>query len=159
KYFPAAKDQEQAAPLFTIITPGRLRVCVPVETPDFNQLRENMRQAASEHKRSDGKKPRYLRATLRVHGLGSSTWPGQVVRLEESEAKSIPIALSSKGGGPVAVKAQPGAGGALIPQAQHYLVYVDIMDESGTTSAVEVGVMAQVKIHCKPETCLRWLWR
>jgi putative peptide zinc metalloprotease protein len=159
KYFPAAKDQEQASPLFTIIVPGRLRVCVPVETPDFNQLRENMRRAASDHKRSGGKKPKELQATLRIHGLGSSTWKGQVVRLEESEAKSIPIALSSKGGGPVAVKAQPGAGGALIPQAQHYLVYVDILDEEGTTQAVEVGVMAQVKIHCKPETCLRWLWR
>ncbi len=159
KYFPAAKDQEGSQPLFTIITPGRLRVCVPVETPDFNQLRENLRRAASDHKRSRGARPRELQATLRVHGLDSDTWSGEVSQLEESEAKTMPIPLSSKGGGPVAVKAQPGPGGALIPQTQHYLVYVDVQASPETMQSIHPGVMAQVKIHCKSETCLRWLWR
>ena len=64
-------------------------------------------------------------------------------------------ALSNRAGGPVAVKA--GApGGALIPATQQYLVYVDILDPD---PSIVPGTMAQVKIHCQPETCLRWLWR
>jgi putative peptide zinc metalloprotease protein len=115
-----------------------------------------MVQSRRDHVRSRGKTAKDLQATLRIHGLVSSTWAGEVTQMEESEAKSVPIALSSKGGGPVAVKASPGKGGALIPQTQHYLVYVDI---DKPDSSISPGVLAQVKIHCRHETCLKWLWR
>jgi hypothetical protein len=159
KYFVAHKDQEGAPPLFTVIAPTRLRVCVPVETADFNRLRENLWLNARDHKRSGGAKPKELRATLRVHGLVSDSWGGEVLHLDESESKTVPIALSSKGGGPVAVKAQPGPGGALYPQTQHYMVYVDIQASPEDLRSIHPGVMAQVKIHCRHETCIHWLWR
>jgi len=44
----------------------------------------------------------------------------------------------------------------LIPQTQHYLVYVDILDPD---AAITPGSMAQVKIHCRPETVASWVWR
>jgi len=33
---------------------------------------------------------------------------------------------------------------------------VEIIDPDG---AIAPGSLAQVKIYCQPETCLRWLWR
>jgi putative peptide zinc metalloprotease protein len=90
-----------------------------------------------------------------LQGRDSSTWKGKIRQLPESEAKTVPMALSNRAGGPVAVKA--GApGGALIPSTQHYLVYIDIIDPD---EAMIPGTMAQVKIYCQPETCLHWLWR
>jgi putative peptide zinc metalloprotease protein len=156
KYYQAARDeqQSQAPPLFTIIDPDRLRVCLPLETPEFNQLRENLLKAERDAARLG--KPQELAVDVRVHGLDSSTWKGRIARLDQSEARTIPLALSNKAGGPVAVKATPGKAGALIPQTQHYLVYIDILGPDGS---IEPGTMAQVKIHCRPETCLSWLWR
>jgi putative peptide zinc metalloprotease protein len=99
-----------------------------------------------------------LPVTIRVQGRGGETWQGKLTRLPESEAKEVPLALSSRAGGPVAVKAggAPGRQNALVPQAQQFLVYIDIVDPDG---AIVPGSMAQVKVHCRPETCLSWLWR
>lgn len=96
-----------------------------------------------------------LSVTLRVQGRAGQTWKGLLSRLPESEAKEIPLPLSNRGGGPVAVKAG-GQPSHLVPQTQHYLVYIDLLDPD---AAIAPGSMAQVKIHCKPETCLHWLWR
>jgi hypothetical protein len=43
-----------------------------------------------------------------------------------------------------------------VPQTQHFLVYVDVVDPD---DAVAVGSMAQVKIYLRHETCLHWAWR
>jgi putative peptide zinc metalloprotease protein len=154
KYFEAARDQSQGPqPLFTVIEPGRVRVCLPVPTPDFNRLRENMQEVEDDRVRLGVDRP--LSVSIRVHGLDSSTWKGKVARLDESEARTIPLALSNRAGGPVPIK--PGnKSGALIPQTQQYLVYVDITDPD---PAIQPGAFSQVKIYCRPETCLHWLWR
>ncbi len=96
-----------------------------------------------------------LEVTVRVQGRDWHTWQGELSRLPESEAKEIPLPLSNRGGGPVAVKAG-GTPGHLIPQTQHYLVNIDLLSPD---AAITPGSMAQVKIHCRPETCIRWLWR
>jgi putative peptide zinc metalloprotease protein len=109
-----------------------------------------------ERGRAEGSAPlTKLDVTVRVQGRDWHTWQGQLARLPESEAKEIPLPLSNRGGGPVAVKAG-GAPGHLIPQTQYYLVYVDLVAPDG---AITPGSMAQVKIHCRSETCLQWLWR
>jgi hypothetical protein len=97
-----------------------------------------------------------LPVTVRVQGRDWHTWDGQLSQLPESEATDVPLALSNRSGGPVAVKAGNTRSGKLIPQTQHYLVYIDILEPD---EAITPGSMAQVKIHCKPETCARWLWR
>lgn len=96
-----------------------------------------------------------LPVTLRVQGRDAATWQGRLTQLPESEAREVPLALSSRGGGPVAVKGNTKSN-ALVPQTQHYLVYVDILDSDG---AIVPGNMSQVKIYCKPETILHWFWR
>jgi putative peptide zinc metalloprotease protein len=156
KFFQASKDEAQPAPLFTILEEGYYRVCLPVVTSDYNQLRENLSRAEREQLRSGGTSAEALKTTLRINGRDASTWKGHVSRLEEAECRSVPLPLSNKAGGPVAVKAQPGRNGALVPQTQHYLVYVDIHDPD---NAISPGVRAQVKVHCKRETVLHWAWR
>jgi putative peptide zinc metalloprotease protein len=251
KFYDKAPDQSN--PLFTINQPNRLRVCLPVETPEYNLLRESLEAPTAKARESfkllrkrvtvdyqgkllpevlqdlegqvkglrlalgpglnnettlvthSGKKERVsavldavlgarlgyvvvseagdekdglvevrpgrarglpegprqlneLDATVRVHGRDWHTWKGRITALPEQDAKTIPLALSSKAGGPVAVKASSGGGNnaPLVPQTQHYIVYVDILDPDG---AIAPGSMAQVKVYCQPETCLRWLWR
>ena len=98
-----------------------------------------------------------LGAAVCVQGRAFHDFKGKVASLPESEAKTIPFALTSKAGGPVAVKAAPnGKTGALEPQTQQFLVYVDIVNPD---DAVKDGNMAEVKLNCQPETCLQWAWR
>ncbi len=248
KYFQADPN----TPFCTINEPGRLRVCMPIVTPEFNQLKENLEHVSSaavasrklmrervnldcdkthladvlanlqrqvkrlhfvvdkdagvseelpvtykaenqrvgmvldgvfehlglgyvilsepdgahdgwllvrpgrERGEPEGGRPLAdLDVTIRLTGRDSSTWKGKIRQLPESEAKTVPMALSNRAGGPVAVKAGT-PGGALIPSTQHYLVYIDIVDPD---EAMIPGTMAQVKIYCQPETCLSWLWR
>jgi putative peptide zinc metalloprotease protein len=157
KYYDT-KDPSQKA-FLTINEPGRLRVCVPVETPQFNLLKEQFLQsllAGTMGAAEEGPEHQAnLDVTIRVQGRDASLWQGRLTALPESEAKDIPLGLSSKTGGPVPVKANSRPG-ALAPQTQHYLVYVDLLKPD---AALLPGQMAQVKIHCKPETCLHWLWR
>jgi hypothetical protein len=98
-----------------------------------------------------------LDVIIRIQGRDSQTWKGRIRQLPESEAKTVPLAMSNRAGGPVAVKA--GAGGQtgnLVPATQQYLVYVEILDPD---DSILPGTMAQVKIYCQPETCVHWLWR
>src|SRR5262249_14658865 len=133
---------------------SKLRVCMPLETSEYNKLRESL-LAAEEEKRTTGRdKP--LSVTLRVHGLDSTTWKGTIAWLDESEARYIPVPLSSRGGGPVAVHPPSGKSQGLVPQTQQYMAYIDVVDPSPN---IKVGAMAQVKIYCRPETCLHWAWR
>jgi putative peptide zinc metalloprotease protein len=97
-----------------------------------------------------------LDVSIRVQGRGTQVWKGKLSHLPESEAREIPPALSSRAGGPVAVKAGGRPGAPLVPQAQHFLVYIDLVEPD---AAIAPGTMANVKVHCKPETCARWLWR
>jgi len=247
------KDPNQSSPLFTIVEPGRLRVCLPAVTPAFNLLKKDMERPTASaqesyrllrksvtvnyqgaplpdvlndlqgqvkglrlvlaaglnneqtvvnyqaekqpvgvvldrvlgnrlgyvvvsekgderdgvvevrpgHARGLPEGPRRLNeldVTIRVHGRDWHTWKGRVVVLPESDAKTIPLALSSKANGPVAVKAASGSSpnAPLVPQTQHYLVFVEIIDPD---AAIVPGSLAQVKVYCQPETCLRWLWR
>jgi putative peptide zinc metalloprotease protein len=102
-----------------------------------------------------GRRLNELAVTIRIQGHGEQTWKGKIRQLPESEAKTVPLPLSNRAGGPVAVKAGAPKG-ELIPATQQYLVYVDILEPD---PSILPGTMAQVKIHCQPETCLRWLWR
>jgi putative peptide zinc metalloprotease protein len=149
KLVEGSQDQAQGVPLFTIHEQGKLRLCMPLETSEYNQLR------ASYEPTRLGKRPP-LDVSIRIHGHANRTWKGTIVRLEESEAKFVPLMLSSRAGGPVAVKAPTAKSPGLVPQAQHFLVYIDLEDVDET---IAVNSMAQVKIYLQPETCAWWVWR
>jgi putative peptide zinc metalloprotease protein len=156
KAFEGAREQAQTPPVFTVHTPGpsSMRVCLPLVTSDYNRLREDLQALEQERKKT--RKERELFVNLRVHGLDASTWEGKIARLDESEARFIPQMLSNRAGGPVPVQAPTGKSQGLVPQTQHFLVYIDIVDAD---EAIEVGAMAQAKIALRHETCLQWAWR
>jgi putative peptide zinc metalloprotease protein len=115
-------------------------------------------RAGQEHGYAEG--PRQLAdlgATLCIEGRAFHDFKGKVLPLPESEARTIPFPLTSKAGGPVAVKATVNnKTGALEAQTQQFLVYIDIVNAD---DAVKTGNLAEVKINCRPETCLQWAWR
>jgi putative peptide zinc metalloprotease protein len=153
RMFEGARELGHAPPIFSLVERGKIQLCMPLDPSDYNQLRENLALA---RKRAQGKEPAPLAVTIRIHGLGSKTWQGQVSRIEESAARSVDLMLSSRAGGPVPVKAPGPQSRELIPQSQQFLVYIDLF---GEVDAIPVHGMAQVKIHLVPETCLSWAWR
>jgi len=134
-------EKEQSVPFCGIGDPKQLQVLMPVGPADRRLLVEDH---ASE-----------LPVTIRVQGRDSDTWKGRIVHLDESESKDVPVALTAKGGGPLAVKpsAQPNVN---VPQSQQYLVTIKFED---TDAAICPGTLAQVKVHCHWRTCGWWFWR
>lgn len=141
-------DKEQGVPFCSIGDRSKLRVLAPIPTSDYELIRENM------HRQND----RPLPATIRVQGRGGRTWQGQVLdrTLPRGEAKEVPLSLTNRGGGPLALK--PGASDAnhLVPMNQVYLVPIDVDDPD---EAICTGTMAQVKIHCRWRSLGWWTWR
>jgi putative peptide zinc metalloprotease protein len=88
-------------------------------------------------------------------GRGMKTWTGKVTYLPASEAKTIQPPMSSKLGGPVAVKPSEDPN-HLVPQSQVFLVDVDI-DEPD--DAIALNTLAQVHIHCRYRSISWWVWR
>jgi putative peptide zinc metalloprotease protein len=124
-----------------------LRILIPVSPADYHLLQADL-----------GVNPgRFLPAEVRVRGMGRHTWRAVVARLPESEAATIPLALSNRAGGPVPIK--PNANNQpdqLVPQTQVYLVAV-VLAEPGKD--LQPGSRARVKVHCKKQTLAWWVWR
>ena len=126
----------------------RLRVLVPVHPADMELMREDFTSLGQN-------KP--IPVTIRVQGRVSATWKGGVYlsELPKSEAAEIPLGLSSKGGGSIAVRPVT-ASQKLIPQGQIYLIPVDFDDAD---EAVCTNTQAQVKIHCNYRSAWWWVYR
>jgi putative peptide zinc metalloprotease protein len=140
-------EKDQSAPFCSVGDPGRLRVLVPLTPDDYALVRDDLKE-----REKNGEK---VPVTVRVQGRAALTWTGEVVNLPESEAKEIPIPLSNKVGGPLAIKptSQPAHPE---PQSQVFLVGINI---DKPDRAIVPGVMAQVKIHCEYRSCAWWTWR
>ena len=75
--------------------------------------------------------------------------------MPESEAKDVPIQLTTKYGGGIATKPSQNQN-VHAPQAQTFLIYVDLLDPD---DAICPGTMAYVKVHCRWRTTAWWAWR
>lgn len=139
KYF----ERDQAAPFCSVGSLGELAALVPVTPAEYQLL-------VSERERNG-----VTAATIRVRGREATTWVGEVSALPESEAKQVPLPLTKRGSGPIAIKAGTQAN-AHIPQDQVYLVAIVF---SEADAAIRPGNLAQVKIHCRWRTTAWWLWR
>ena len=130
---------------------------VIVSDPDSPRDGHLLIRPGSERGEPQGGRPLAdLDITIRIKGCDRQTWKGKIRQLPESEAKTVPPILSNRQGGPVAVKATVGNDKQLVPSTQQYLVYVEIVDPD---ESIVPGTAAQVKIYCRPETCVHWLWR
>ncbi len=139
-------DKEQDRPFCNIGDRTKLRVLVPVAPADFDLIRKNINKFGAKN----------LAVTIRVQGRDNKTWQGRVnADLPKTKADEVPLPLSSKGGGPVAVRPSSDPS-KLQPQAQIYLVDVDFEDPD---DSICTGTIAQVKIHCEYHSCAWWCWR
>jgi hypothetical protein len=128
----------------------KLRILVPVAPDDWELIRSDL---ALKKKQNED-----LLVTVRIHGFGNQTWTGRVTHLPKAADKTVPLQLTTKGGGPLALKPEPG----MDPdnpevQGQVYLVGIDF--ETRPDRAVSPGTMGQVKIHCTYQSCAKWAWR
>ncbi|GIW81813.1 MAG: hemolysin D [Gemmatales bacterium] len=139
--------KDESKPFCSIGDPTKLRVLVPLSPADYRLLTEEFASVQRQGKP--------LPASVRVSGLGMTTFRGRVTELPSSEAKEVPLALTVEAGGPVAAKPSPDSE-KRIPQSQQFLVSVAIDKPS---HAVCPGTFAQVKIPCRWRSAAWWLWR
>jgi putative peptide zinc metalloprotease protein len=140
-------DREQNTLFCSIGDKAKLRLLVPLSPSDYDLLKENYLKAKAER--------RDLLATIRVQGHDSKTWVGKFSYLPQSDAKEIPPQLSSKAGGPLAVKptSEPNK---LAPQSQVFLVGIDF---DKPDDSIAINSLGQAKIHCEYRSCAWWIYR
>jgi putative peptide zinc metalloprotease protein len=130
-------------PFCLIADTSRLRAVLPVAPADYRLLNEELSRQTE------------LEAAIRVPGVKGRVCKGRVVRLPEAEARGVPVQLTVRGGGPLAV--EPGGRAEVyVPQTQQYLVTVVFLEADGT---VFPGTLAQVRVSCRWRSCTWWLWR
>jgi putative peptide zinc metalloprotease protein len=133
----------ETAPLFSVGDPSRLLIRVPVTPPDYRLLKEDLNARGE------------LAVTIHVKGRSDRDFTGRVRTLPPQNAATVPIQLTQRGGGPLAVK--PGGDpNVLQPLAQVYLVEVEVLDPD---AAIDPGQLAVVKIHTKWRSAAWWVGR
>ena len=139
---------ELEKPFCNIGDPTKLRLLVPISPDDFALVHSDYtKKTHSGH---------ILEATLRIHGFGGHLWNGRVSYLPKSADKTVPLQLTTKGGGPLATK--PGSDpNNPEPQSQVYLVGIDF--ETPPDRDISPGTLGQAKIHCEYRSCAWWTWR
>jgi putative peptide zinc metalloprotease protein len=138
---------EAGATFCSVGDASHLRLAVPVATKDYRILEDDVRRA-----RAQGQE---LPVTIRIKGRGNQTWQGRISELPESECRDVPAQLTTKHGGPLAVKPSQNPN-VHVPQSQVFLVYIDLLKPD---DAICAGTMAYVKIHCRWRTGAWWIWR
>jgi putative peptide zinc metalloprotease protein len=137
------KKYERGDPFCGIGDPHQLRVLMPVSPDDYRLLRHDLDEVED------------LRVDIRVRGRAEKVWHGKLSQLPEDAAKDIPVQLTNKAGGNVAVKpsSKPNT---YVPQSQQYLVGIDLLDSD---DAIWPGTLAQAKVHCRWRSCAWFCWR
>jgi putative peptide zinc metalloprotease protein len=145
------KTYEKGAPFCEVGDQQHLRILVPVTPPEYRLLKHDL----EERLKAEDELP----VDIRVIGLGGRVWHGRLKlsELPESEARDIPIPLTNKGGGKIAVKPPPRENPNInMPQSQQYLIPIELLDGNET---IIPGGTAQVKVHCRWRTAAWWGWR
>lgn len=131
----------EAPPLFSVGDPSKLIIRVPVSPPDYRLLSDDLAERGE------------LSVSIFVKGRTDREFTGKVRALPPQNAATVPIQLTQRGGGPLAVK--PGGDpNVLQPLAQVYLVDIEILDSD---AAIDPGQLANVKIHTKWRSGAWWL--
>ncbi|MBN9522951.1 hypothetical protein J0H58_31300, partial [bacterium] len=128
-------------PVFVVGDPSKMVVRVPVTPQQFRVLKEDLPLRNE------------LDVTLYVKGRSDREFHGKVHRLPAQNAATVPVQLTQRGGGPLAVKPNDDPN-LLVPLAQTYLVEVEITDPD---AALKPGQLASAKIHAKWRSGAWWV--
>ncbi|HVL15318.1 MAG TPA: HlyD family efflux transporter periplasmic adaptor subunit, partial [Gemmata sp.] len=133
----------EVPPVFTVGDPGRLQIRVPVSPPDYHLIKADLAERKE------------IAVSVLIKGRSDREFVGRVMPLPEQNAETVPVQLTQRGGGPLAVK--PGGDPNVhVPLAQVYLVDVEILDSD---AAIDPGQLAVVKIHTKWRSTAWWIGR
>jgi len=137
------KGYSETTPVFAVGDPKRLIVKVPVTPPHFRVLRDDLAARGE------------LDVSIYAKGRSDHIFQGKLRRLPAQNAETVPLALTQRGGGSLAVKPNEDPN-VLIPLAQVYLVEVEITDAD---LAIDPGQLAVVNIHAKWRSGAWWVAR
>ncbi len=137
------KGYTDTQPVFAVGDPSRMIVKVPVTPPDYRLLEQDLAAL------------RELKVSIHAKGRSDRTFNGIIRTLPKQNASTVPLALTQRGGGSLAVKPSEDPN-LLIPLAQVYLVEVELLDPD---IAIDPGQLAVVKIHTRWRSCAWWVGR
>ncbi|MFM8274991.1 MAG: site-2 protease family protein [Gemmata sp.] len=133
----------ETTPVFAVGDPTKLVLRVPVSPPDYRLLKEDLAERGQ------------LAVSVCAKGRSDRTFSGTLKKLPAQNAATVPLALTQRGGGPLAVK--PGEDpNVLIPLAQVYLVEIELTDPD---TAIDPGQLAVVKVHARWRSGAWWVAR
>jgi putative peptide zinc metalloprotease protein len=137
------RNFQDQRPLCTVGDPTKIIVKIPISPNDYRLLKED--------KTDEG-----LVVSIYVPGRTDRIFKGRILRLPDTDAKQVPVALTQRGGGPLAVKQSGDGGQETTPVAQIYLIEADVTD---LDASLATGALVQTKIHCKWRTGAWWVAR
>ncbi len=137
------RNFQDQKPVCTVGDPTRLIVKIPVSANDYRLLKDDQTKEG-------------LFVSFYVKGRTDRIFKGRLLRLPDSDAKQVPIALTQRGGGPLAVKQSGEGGQETTPVAQTYLIEAELTDPDAT---VLPGALVLAKVHCQWRTGAWWVGR
>ena len=135
---------QQERPVCQVGDPLTLIVQLPASSTDYLLLSEDLAVRG------------VLEADVYVAGRTDRLYRGVVRRVPDADAKQVPIALTQRANGPLAVKSSGENGQEITPVAKTYLVEVEIQDPDASMVS---GAQVMVKVHCRWRTAAWWTWR
>jgi putative peptide zinc metalloprotease protein len=137
------KGAPEQPPIAQVGDPTRLLVRVPITPQEYRVLQQDLPAMGGK-----------LAVSVYVKGRSDREFTGYVrTPLPGQNAPTVPLALTQKGGGPLATKPSDDPN-QLIPLAQTYLVEVEVHDPDAT---IRPGQHAVVKIHAKWRSGAWWV--
>jgi len=126
----------------------RLIIKVPVSPQEFHVLKDDLPSFLNT-------KAGGIPVSVHFHGRSDNVFNGIVKTLPSQNARTVPMQLTQRGGGPLAVKPSDDPN-ILAPLAQVYLVDVEVTDPDAATKP---GGFAVVKSHTKWRSAAWWVGR
>ena len=135
------KGVTEGQPVFIIGDPGKLVIRIPVNPQHYRILKDDLPERGE------------LDVSIYIKGRSDRQFHGKLRSLPGLNASNVPIQLTQRGGGPLAVKPAEDPN-QLIPLAQTYLIEVEITDPD---AAIKPGQLAVVKVHAKWRSGAWWV--
>ena len=132
----------EAPPIIQVGDPSKLLIKVPVTPQEFRLLKDDLPAKGGE-----------LDVSILMKGRSDRVFHGKLRQLPGQNATTLPVQLTQRGGGPLAVKPSDDPN-QLIPLAQTYIVEVEVTDPD---AAIRTGQLAVVKVHTKWRSGAWWV--
>lgn len=136
------KGYAETPPVFSVGDPTKLIIKVPVTPYDYRLLKEDLGERGE------------LDVSVCAKGTDRA-FHGKLHKLPDQNAATVPLALTQRGGGSLAVKPSEDPN-LLVPLAQVYMVEVEVTDPG---TAIDPGQLASVKIHTRWRSGAWWVGR